>query len=107
MTADATLPDRFAALDTATVSDALDACGLPPGQGGLRPMWGTPRVAGYAATVELEPLTGEHGGSHILTDAIAEAGPENVMVVATAAVRTCPPGAASSASARACARSGV
>ncbi|MGW1024404.1 RraA family protein [Streptomyces sp. NPDC002577] len=82
MTADAILLAQFAALDTATVSDALDACGLPPGQGGLRPMWGTPKVAGYAATVELEPLSGEHGGSHILTDAIAQAGPDDVMVVA-------------------------
>jgi regulator of RNase E activity RraA len=82
MTADADLLDQYLALDTATVSDALDNCGLPPGQGGLRPMWGRPRIAGFAATVELEPLTGEHAGAHILTDAIAQAGPENVMVVA-------------------------
>jgi regulator of RNase E activity RraA len=77
---------QFAALDTATVSDALDACGLPPGQGGLRPMWGRPRVAGFAVTVELEPLSAqpgtEHGGAHILTEAIAGAGPEDVIVVA-------------------------
>src|SRR2546423_585952 len=82
MTADANLLDQYLALDTATVSDALDNCGLPPGQGGLRPMWGRRRIVGFAATVELEPLTGEHAGAHILTDAIAQAGPENVMVVA-------------------------
>ena len=82
MTADADLLDGYLALDTATVSDALDNCGLPPGQGGLRPMWGRPRIAGFAVTVELEPLTGEHAGAHILTDAIAQAGAENVMVVA-------------------------
>jgi regulator of RNase E activity RraA len=82
MTADADLLDQYLALDTATVSDALDNCGLPPGQGGLRPMWGRPRIAGFAVTVELEPLTGEHAGAHILTDAIAQAGAENVMVVA-------------------------
>jgi regulator of RNase E activity RraA len=82
MTVDADLLDQYLALDTATVSDALDNCGLPPGQGGLRPMWGRPRIAGFAVTVELEPLTGEHAGSHILTDAIARAGAENVMVVA-------------------------
>jgi regulator of RNase E activity RraA len=82
MTVDADLLDQYLALDTATVSDALDNCGLPPGQGGLRPMWGRPRIAGFAVTVELEPLTGEHAGSHILTDAIAQAGAENVMVVA-------------------------
>ena len=81
---------QFTALDTATVSDALDACGLPPGQGGLRPMWGRPKVAGFAVTVELEPLSGqpgvqrrtEHGGAHILTGAIAGAGPDDVIVVA-------------------------
>jgi len=82
MTADADLLEQCAALDTATVSDALDICGLPPGQGGLPPMWGRPRIAGFAATVELEPLNGDHAGAHILTDAIAQAGPENVMVIA-------------------------
>lgn len=45
-------------------------------------MWGRPWIAGFAATVELEPLNGRHAGAHILTDAIAEAGAENVMVVA-------------------------
>jgi regulator of RNase E activity RraA len=80
MTAD--LLDQFAALDTATVSDALDNRGLPPGQGGLTPMWGRPRTAGFAATVELEPLVGEHDGAHILTEAAAAAGPDDILVVA-------------------------
>jgi regulator of RNase E activity RraA len=82
MTADADLLEQYAALDTATVSDALDICGLPPGQGGLPPMWGRPRITGFAATVELEPLNGDHAGAHILTDAITQAGPENVIVIA-------------------------
>lgn len=90
MSTGADLLAQFAALDAATVSDALDACGLPPGQGGLRPMWGRPTVAGFAVTVELEPLSDlpdaqpgmEHGGAHILTEAIAGAGPEDVIVVA-------------------------
>ena len=77
---------QFTALETATVSDALDACGLLPGQGGLRPMWGRPKVAGFAVTVELESLSGEpgaeHGGAHILTGAIAKAGPGDIIVVA-------------------------
>jgi regulator of RNase E activity RraA len=64
------------------VSDALDGCGLPPGPGGLRPMWGRPRIAGFAVTVKLEPLTGRHDGAHILTDAIASAGADDIMVVA-------------------------
>ena len=82
MSTEAILLAQFTALDTATVSDALDACGLPPGQGGLRPMWGRPKVAGFAVTVELEPLSGEHSGAHILTSAIARAGPDDVIVVA-------------------------
>jgi regulator of RNase E activity RraA len=90
MSTEPALLAQFAQLDTATVSDALDACGLPPGQGGLRPMWGRPKVAGFAVTVELEPLSGrpgaqpgtEHGGAHILTGAIAGAGPDDVIVVA-------------------------
>jgi regulator of RNase E activity RraA len=90
MSTEPALLAQFAALDTATVSDALDTCGLPPGQGGLRPMWGRPKVAGFAVTVELEPLSGqpgvqpgtEHGGAHILTGAIAGAGPDDVIVVA-------------------------
>jgi regulator of RNase E activity RraA len=86
MSSEATLLAQFAALDVATVSDALDACGLPPGQGGLRPMWGRPKVAGFAVTVELEPLSAElrarHDGAHILTGAIAGAGPDDVIVVA-------------------------
>ncbi|QQM46154.1 RraA family protein [Streptomyces liliifuscus] len=85
MSAEATVLTQFTALDTAAVSDALDACGLPPGQGGLPPMWGRPKVAGFAVTVELEPLEplgSDHGGAHILTGAIAGAGPDDVMVVA-------------------------
>jgi len=45
-------------------------------------MWGRPRIAGFAATVELEPLTGEHPGAHVLTEVIAQAGAENVIVIA-------------------------
>ena len=90
---------QFTALETATVSDALDACGLPPGQGGLRPMWGRPKVAGFAVTVELESLSGqpgaEHGGAHILTGAIAEAGPATSSWSPTAAAPTCRHGAGS------------
>jgi len=83
MAADTALLAPFAALNSATVSDALEGCGLPPGQGGLRPMWGRPRIAGFAVTVELEPLKGEHGGAHIITGAIAEAGAHDVLVIAT------------------------
>jgi regulator of RNase E activity RraA len=83
MTAGSTLLAEFAALDTATVSDALEGCSLPPGQGGVRPMWGRPRVAGFAVTAELEPLEGPHGGAHILTGVVERAGADDLLVVAT------------------------
>ena len=82
MTLDAAVLERFAALDSAAVSDALENCGLPPGQGGLPPMWGQPKVAGFAVTAELAPLTGEHGGAHILTEAVVAAGADDLLVVA-------------------------
>jgi len=82
MTADAALLAQFTALDTAAVSDALDGCGLLPGQGGLRPMWDSPRVAGFAVTAELEPLAGEHHGAHILTEAVEQAGADDILVIA-------------------------
>lgn len=81
MSPDTTLLTQLEALGTATVSDALDACGLPPGEGGLRPMWGAPTLAGFAVTVTLEPLTGAPGGPHVLTGAVAAAGPDEVVVV--------------------------
>jgi len=84
MTTDSSVLSRFAGLASATVSDALESLGLSPGQGGIKPLWGRPKLVGFAATVQLEPMTTEskQGGSHILTSAIAEAGSDNVMVVA-------------------------
>jgi regulator of RNase E activity RraA len=86
MTTDSSVLARFAGLASATVSDALESVGLPAGQGGFKPLWGQPQLVGFASTVQLEPITSapEHDGAHILTTAIAEAGPEDVMVVANA-----------------------
>jgi len=86
MTTDSSVLARITAFASATVSDALESVGLPPGQGGIRSLWGQPKLVGFAATVQLEPISGgaEQGGAHILTTAIAEAGPDAVMVVANA-----------------------
>jgi len=79
------LLDRFAGLDSAAVSDALESCGLPSGFGGLRPVWGHPTAVGFASTVQLTAVTGEAGmGSHIGTAAVAASGPTDVLVIANA-----------------------
>jgi regulator of RNase E activity RraA len=79
----ASLLRRYGALDPASVSDALDGLGLPPGVRGIAPVWGRPAIVGLAATVELEPsVSGAAGGAHIAASAIAQAGPTDVLVVA-------------------------
>jgi regulator of RNase E activity RraA len=75
----------FAALDCCAVSDGLDALGLPPGVGGLRPMWGAPLVLGFAVTVQVEPYVPGPAGPHIAASAVAGAGPDEVMVIANGA----------------------
>ena len=64
------------------MSDALDAVGLPPGQPGFLPLWGWPKVVGFAATVQMEPWAPGPGGAHLGTPAVAAAGSTNVMVIA-------------------------
>jgi regulator of RNase E activity RraA len=76
------LLDRFAALDSAAVSDALDQLGLPPGVGGVRPVWGPAAVVGFAVTVGLEPRAEGPAGAHIATTAIENADDRSVIVVA-------------------------
>ncbi|MFF6804155.1 RraA family protein [Streptomyces sp. NPDC012616] len=75
------LLDRFAALDSAAVSDALDQLGLPSGVGGIRPVWGPAAVVGFAVTVGLEPRTEGPAGTHIATTAVENADDKSVIVV--------------------------
>jgi regulator of RNase E activity RraA len=75
------LLDRFAELDSAAVSDALDRLGLPPGVGGLRPLWGPAAIVGFAVTVGLEPRGEGPAGAHIATTAVETADGESVLVV--------------------------
>ncbi|MEV7892032.1 RraA family protein [Streptomyces sp. NPDC002817] len=75
------LLDRFAALDSAAVSDALDQLGLPSGAGGIRPVWGHATVVGFAVTVGLEPRTEGPAGAHIATTAVENSDHQSVIVV--------------------------
>lgn len=70
MTDDARL-GRLAALDTTTVSDALDFLSLPGATVGLRPLWACPKIVGRASTVQLGPRTGGAPTVHLISPVIA------------------------------------
>ncbi|MFZ2058826.1 MAG: hypothetical protein WAV54_15585 [Acidimicrobiales bacterium] len=76
------LLQRLSRLDSTVVSDALDAFGLPPGVGGLRAQWDSPRISGVVRTVELERDLGSAPTSHIATATVDAAGPGDVLVIA-------------------------
>ncbi|MGE0304346.1 MAG: RraA family protein [Acidimicrobiia bacterium] len=73
---------RLRALDTPTLSDALDALGLPAGLGRFVPFGPAIRVAGRARTVELADDDGVPRDRHLCTTAIESSEPGDVIVVA-------------------------
>lgn len=75
--------DRLAALDTNTVSDALDFLGLPGATCGLRPLWDCPKIVGRASTIQLGPKTGTAPTVHLISPVIdALRSDERVLVIA-------------------------
>jgi regulator of RNase E activity RraA len=80
------LPDhlsRLAALDTNTVSDALDFLGLAGATFGIRPLWDCPPVVGRASTVQLGPKRSAAPTVHLITPVIeAITSSDRVLVVA-------------------------
>jgi 4-hydroxy-4-methyl-2-oxoglutarate aldolase len=66
------LLDRLAALDTNTVSDALDFLGLPGATFGLRPLWDCPKIVGRASTIQLGPKTDRKPSIHLITPVVVE-----------------------------------
>lgn len=66
------LLDRLAALDTNTVSDALDFLGLPGATVGLRPLWNCPKIIGRASTVLLGPKSDIAPTVHLITPVIEQ-----------------------------------
>ncbi|MGU7770481.1 RraA family protein [Burkholderia sp. MR1-5-21] len=78
-----TLLDRLAALDTNTVSDALDFLGLPGATVGLRPLWDCPKIVGRASTIQLGPKTDAAPTVHLITPVVdAIATDDRVLVIA-------------------------
>ncbi|KAI9168083.1 Aspartate aminotransferase cytoplasmic [Paramyrothecium foliicola] len=62
--------NRLAALDTNTVSDALDFLGLKGATFGLLPLWDCPKIVGRASTVKLGPKTDAASTTHLLTPVV-------------------------------------
>lgn len=74
---------RLAALDTNTVSDALDFLGLPGATFGLRPLWHCPKVVGRASTVQLAAKTDRAPTVHLISPVIeAIASDDRILVIA-------------------------
>ncbi len=75
--------ERFYALSTSNISDALDALGMKGSTYGVRPVYeGCPKLVGEALTVKIGP-TGETPmpSTHLCSEAIAMAKPGDVIVV--------------------------
>lgn len=75
--------DRLAALDSNTISDALDFLSLKGATYGLRPLWECPKIVGRASTVQVGPKTDVKPTTHLLTPVIdAVTTDDRVLVIA-------------------------
>ena len=77
--------DRLEALDSNTVSDALDTLGLKGATYGLLPLWNCAKIAGRATTVQVARKTDDVAAEHLITPVIdATTSHERVLVIAGA-----------------------
>src|SRR6218665_2573282 len=83
MTTSRTLLQRLEALDTNTVSDALDFLGLPGATYGLRALWNCPKIVGRASTIQLGPKADAKPTVHLISPVIdAVTSDDRVLVIA-------------------------
>jgi len=83
MTMPAAYLKRLAALDTNTVSDALDFLNLPGATYGLRPLWDCPKIVGRASTIQLGPKRDAKPTVHLISPVIdAVTTDDRVLVIA-------------------------
>lgn len=61
---------RLSALDTSTVSDALDFLELKGATFGLRPLWDCPKIVGRASTVTIATKTDTAPSAHLITPVV-------------------------------------
>ncbi len=75
--------NRLSALDTNTVSDALDFLGLSGATFGILPLWGCPKIVGRASTIQLGPKADTAPAVHLISPVIdAVKADDRVLVIA-------------------------
>lgn len=80
---DTTLLTRLSALDTNTISDALDFLNLKGATVGVQPLWNCPKIVGRASTVTLAPKTDVAPTVHLITPVIdATTTDDRILVIA-------------------------
>lgn len=80
------LLERLSALDTNTVSDALDFLQLQGATYGLQPLWDCPKIVGRASTVKVGPKTDAAPTVHLLTPVIDTATRDDRILVISGGV---------------------
>lgn len=74
---------RLGALDTNTVSDALDFLALAGATFGIRPLWNCPKIVGRASTVKLGPKENVKPTVHLISPVIdAVNNDDRILVIA-------------------------
>lgn len=73
--------NRLEALDTNTISDALDFLGLKGATCGLRPLWDCGPVVGRASTVQLGPKADAAPEVHLITPVIDAATTDDRVII--------------------------
>lgn len=82
MTTDLALA-RLAELDTNTVSDALDFLDIEGATWGIVPLWGCPKIAGRASTIQLGPKSDTKPTVHLISPVIdAMTSHDRILVIA-------------------------
>ena len=77
------LLERLSALDTNTVSDALDFLGMPGATFGLLPLWNCPKITGRASTVQLGAKQDAAPTAHLISPVVARIDTDDrVLVIA-------------------------
>jgi regulator of RNase E activity RraA len=76
-----TIAGRLAVLDSCTVSDALDALGLPGSVTGILPVWEGGKAVGRVVTMRTVPADGRPSSRHLGAAAIERAAAGDVIVI--------------------------